>query len=143
MPRKRNRVFSREFKEAAVHRMLAEETTVQALAAELQLWPKLLYHWRQQYEQAGVDGFRDSGRPRGRPPTEGTPRPQPAPSVARRRPRSRRKGTEEDPAAARIAELERKVGQQAVELDFFAQALRHIKGSRRPTDGRGTTASSP
>ena len=34
-------------------------------------------------------------------------------------------------------ELERKVGQQAVELDFFKAALRHVKASRRPSGGRG------
>jgi transposase len=39
----RSRVFSREFKEAAVRRILAGEK-VKALAAELQVWPKLLYH---------------------------------------------------------------------------------------------------
>jgi hypothetical protein len=46
-------------------------------------------------------------------------------------------------AAARrqIAALERKVGQQQLELDFFRQALRHIREARRPLDGSGVTAS--
>jgi transposase len=43
----------------------------------------------------------------------------------------------------RVAELERKVGQQALELDFFARALRHIKASAPPSDVRGARASSP
>ena len=44
MPGPHPSVFSREFKEAAVRRILAGEK-VRALAAELQVWPKLLYHW--------------------------------------------------------------------------------------------------
>lgn len=39
------RAFSREFKEAAVRRILAGEK-VKALAVELELWPKLLYAWK-------------------------------------------------------------------------------------------------
>ena len=36
-------------------------------------------------------------------------------------------------ARKRIAELERKVGQQELELDFFGEALRRIKvGGKRP-----------
>jgi transposase len=137
MSAKAPRVFSREFKEAAVRRILAGEK-VKALAGELGLWPKLLYAWRESFEYGGVEAL----LPPGRPPH----------SVARakaRRPKRRRRGTPsppEDPASAaqaRIAELERKVGQQALELDFFAQALRHVKASRRPNDGSGARASSP
>ena len=38
-----------------------------------------------------------------------------------------------DPAAAarQIAELERKIGQQQLELDFFRAALRHVRALRR------------
>jgi hypothetical protein len=43
----------------------------------------------------------------------------------------------------RIAELERKIGQQQVELDFFRQALRQVRGKRRPSDGPGVKASTP
>jgi len=39
MPGQRARVFSREFKEAAVRRMVGGET-VRALAEELRVWPK-------------------------------------------------------------------------------------------------------
>ena len=34
-------------------------------------------------------------------------------------------------ARERIAELERKIGQQQVDLDFFRQALRRVGGTRR------------
>jgi hypothetical protein len=37
--------------------------------------------------------------------------------------------------------LERKVGQQALEADFFRQALRLFETSRRPSDRSGGTAS--
>ena len=46
-------------------------------------------------------------------------------------------------ARERIAELERKIGQQQVELDFFRGALRRIEASHRPSDGPGVTESSP
>jgi hypothetical protein len=46
-------------------------------------------------------------------------------------------------AQRQIAELQRKVGRQQLDLDFFKQALRHIEASRRPSDGPGATGSSP
>jgi hypothetical protein len=48
-----------------------------------------------------------------------------------------------DLAAAKqqIAELERKVGQQQLELDFFRKALQQVSGKRRPSDGPGAPAS--
>jgi hypothetical protein len=44
-------------------------------------------------------------------------------------------------ARKRISELERKVGQQQVELDFFRAALRQVEGARQPSDGPGARAS--
>jgi hypothetical protein len=47
-----------------------------------------------------------------------------------------------DPGAPeRIAELERKVGQQQIELDFFRRALRQVREARRPNAGPGVTGS--
>jgi transposase InsO family protein len=40
------------------------------------------------------------------------------------------------PAAADVAALERKVVQQALDLDFFRAALQHLAARRRPTDRR-------
>jgi hypothetical protein len=37
--------------------------------------------------------------------------------------------------------LERKVGQQQVELDFFRQALRQVGGAREPNERPGVRAS--
>jgi hypothetical protein len=44
-------------------------------------------------------------------------------------------------ARRRLKELERKIGQQQVELDFFRQALRRVGGSRQPSDGHGVRTS--
>lgn len=141
MPRQtKARVFSREFKEVAVRRILAGEK-VQTLATELQVWPKLLYHWWDRYEWGGVEAL----VPPGRPPRSAiwTQRPRPTPSRTARAKAKGKPGPPDDVAAAeRVAELERKIGQQAVELDFFARALRHVKASAPPSAGRGAGASS-
>jgi hypothetical protein len=46
-------------------------------------------------------------------------------------------------ARRQIAELERKVGQQQLDLDFFKGALRRIETSRRTDTVPGAPASSP
>src|SRR5438034_10871456 len=63
MPGRRFRIFSREFKEAAVRRILAGEK-IRTVANELRLRPQLLYTWLDYYEQGGADAL----VPRGRPP---------------------------------------------------------------------------
>ncbi|WP_457811084.1 hypothetical protein [Sinorhizobium meliloti] len=45
-------------------------------------------------------------------------------------------------ARRRIVELERKIGQQQVELDFFQEALRHVRGGQQQKDAPGGAASS-
>ena len=133
MSKKSIRVFSREFKLRVVRRMLAGEN-VSALAREVRVLRKDLYAWRDRFRSGGPDALRGPGRPRkaeavataaaGKIKTSAGP------------PASRA-----DAAAKRIAELERKVGQQQVELDFFRQALRQVKGARRPNAGSGVTRS--
>ena len=137
MPGRRFRIFSREFKEAAVRRILGGEK-IRPLAEELRLRSQLLYTWLDHYEQGGADAL----VPRGRPPK--------AVAWARRRalvqqpsPQARAYGHAGESARdSRLVELERKVGQQAVELDFFKEALRHVKAPPRPSGGRGAKASS-
>jgi transposase len=137
MPGRRFRIFSQEFKEGAVRRILAGEK-IRSVAGSLRVRPQLLYTWRDHYEQGG----RDALVPRGRPPK--------AVAAARRRAllqepsRQARKYQHagKDARDSRLVELERKVGQQAVELDFFKEALRHVKEPPRPSGGRGGRASS-
>lgn len=111
--RKKARVFSREFKLRAVERMLAGEGA-SALARALQLRRKLLYAWKDAYLVDGAEGLRLRGRPR----RDQMPGPAPAANTER---------AELLQARKRIAELERKVGQQQLENDFFAEALRRLK----------------
>jgi len=130
MPKK-VRVISRETKLAAVHRMLAGEN-VSALARELKVLRKDLYKWRANFRSGGPAALRGRGRPRKLVQAEPPDATAAAPPEA-----------ELTKAQRRIAELERKIGQQQVELDFFQQALRQVGGKRRPGDGPGARASTP
>jgi transposase len=123
---------SREFMLKAVERLEAGERA-SALAIELNLNRTIIYHWRDRFRANGAEALTSKrGRPR-------TPEVLAAESV--RASRARADGLVQ--ARAQIAELERKVGQQQLDLDFFRGALRHMEGSCRPSDGPGVTASSP
>jgi transposase len=139
----RERRFSRDFKLTALQRMLAGEN-VSALCRDLGIARKLLYDWRERYRLGGVVALRERGRPTraesdalramglGRPVVplvegEGLP---PVKSDALL------------VAYRRIAELERKVGEQALDLDFFQGALQRIEGAQLVKDGAGVTGSS-
>jgi transposase-like protein len=124
------RNFSRELKLSAVRRMLAGEN-VSALARELAVLRKDLYVWRDRFRAGGPEALRGRGRPRKVPPTERPPD----------RPPNRGEAGDLAAARRRIAELERKVGQQQVELDFFQRALRQVREARRPNGAPGATAS--
>jgi transposase-like protein len=124
------RNFSRELKLSAVRRMLAGEN-VSALARELAVLRKDLYVWRDRFRAGGPEALRGRGRPRKVPPTERPPD----------RPPDRGEAGDLAAARRRIAELERKVGQQQVELDFFQRALRQVREARRPNGAPGATAS--
>jgi transposase-like protein len=127
MPKKA-RVFSREFKLMVVRRLVAGER-MSVVARETQVLRKDLYIWRDRYRSGGAEALRGSGRPRkGEELT--APKRALAGAVA-----------EAGAAGQRIAELERKVGQQQVELDFFRQALRQLREARRPSIGPGVTGS--
>lgn len=119
----RNRVYPQAFKVAAVERMEAAEN-ITSVSRELGVQRELLYLWRGKYRAAGAAGLRDRGRPK-----------QPMPGLE---PRPGRGGA--DPAA-RIAELERKIGQQALELDFFRAALKHF-GRPRPAEDEASETGS-
>ena len=126
------RVFNREFKLGIIRRLLAGEN-VSALGRELKLSRKDLYAWRDRFLAGGPQALRG----RGRPPRAASG--AVAPATMKAPP----DGPGEQLAAARrhVAELERKIGQQQVELDFFRQALRQVNDPRQPNTGRGVRGS--
>jgi transposase len=129
MSKPRIRIFSRAFKLAAVRRMLAGEN-VSALSRELQVLRKDLYVWRDRFRAGGPEALRGRGRPPKQEAVE--------PSVVAAQPEGPK---ELEAARKRIADLERKIGQQQVDIDFFRRALRQVTDARRPTNGSGATAS--
>ena len=129
MSKKAIRVFSREFKLKVVRRMLAGEN-VSALAREVKVLRKDLYAWRKRFRSGGPEALRGRGRPR-----------KAVSAIVARSTSVKPAASPVDATRKRIAELERKIGQQQVELDFFRQALRQVKGARRPSDGTGVTRS--
>ena len=109
------RAFRRTTKVSAVERMRSGEN-VSALSRELKVNRTILYRWRHEYEAKGEAAFRrDPGRP-----------PKRSAAV-----KQAEETSEYAAARQRIADLERKVGQQQVELDFFRQALRQVAAARR------------
>ena len=116
------RVFTVEFKTQVVQRMLAGEA-VSALSREVKVKRSILYRWRAAYRKEGVEAL---ARPRGRPPgpSQGK-RPVPAPAAGEER----------------IRALERKVGQQALVIDFLQRACKRVKELRQTSSAPGATAS--
>ena len=117
-----------EAKLAAVERLAGGESAT-ALARELGISRQRLYDWHA-VVRSGED-LRVVGRPR------------PEAAVARLR-----RVDELTAARARSAVLERKVVEQALELDFFRQALRQVAIGSRPVEALrqvepGATASTP
>jgi transposase len=126
------RVFSRDFKLGIIRRILAGEN-VSALGRELRLTRKDLYAWRDRFLAGGPEALRGRGRPCKAGASAASGAAAAVPPVG--------PGAELEAACRRIAELERKIGQQQVELDFFRQALRQVGGARQPNDGLGLRAS--
>jgi len=127
------RLLSREEKEALVRRLEAGER-VAALAAETGLLRKSLYEWRAAYRALGAAGLnRKRGpKPGGRAAVD--------PASADAGPPAARPPDELARAKARVAELERLVGRQQADLDFFREALRSWDEKRRAS---GAPISSP
>jgi transposase len=140
------------FKLEALRRMEAGEN-VSALARDLGIKRKLLYQWRERVRALGPAGLRSRGRPKRDVEALATMTPSPSiepgsravsPSggaVAGTAPKSSPGSPPGSPevlalaaAEARIAELERKVGRQELELDFFQKALRRVKDAARTND---------
>jgi transposase len=118
----KHREYATALKQAALARLAAGES-VAAVARDLQLRGRLLYAWRDKVRKGGPAALRGLGRPRKRPAVAG--------------PTACEAGeTGEDELARaqrRVAALERKIGQQQVDLDFFRRALRHVRERVRPS----------
>ena len=109
-------VYSRDLKIAAM-RALDAGSAAGEIARTYQLSPKLLERWRGEWRARGELAF---------------------PGIGRR--------GADSPAlddARRIAELERKIGQQALDLDFFRRAFKRVNALRRKLAEPGATASTP
>jgi transposase len=115
------RVYSLEFKVEAVRRICAGENAL-ALSRVLDVPRCMLYYWLDRYREHGVDRLRAPGRPT----LEQSVALKLAPA---------------EEAAKRIAELEQKVGQQTLEVDFLRRAFKRVKDSRQKNSATGGTAS--
>lgn len=132
MSRQAMRVFSTEYKEGVVLRLEGGERLA-GVADELKIKRKLLYEWRAAYRAMGVGGLdRKRGPKKGflaaRASSSAAPAPDAPSELAR--------------AKARIAELERKIGKQQMDLDFFREALRLIDALGTKTSATSSTRSS-
>ena len=114
------RTFPIAFKVAAIRRLRAGEAVL-PLARELGVSRKLLHDWRKAWDLHGPSGL---NRKRG-------PKPGPRKFRALAGPAAKGNRGELANARAKIAELERKIGQQAVDIDFFHKALRALDAAGR------------
>ena len=127
--------LSTEDKLALIGRIEAGERLAD-VAKDAGVLRKSLYEWRAAYRAMGAAGLnRKRGpKPGGRaavdPPSAdaGPPAARPPDALAK--------------AKARIAELERLVGRQQADLDFFREALRSWDGKRRGSDAPISSRSS-
>jgi transposase len=124
---KRAKSVSVELKRRAIGRVAAG-AKVSAVAADLRVHRQRLYEWQDQVRQGGLEALRGPGRPR-KGALDGPPL---------------RSALLNEGAAARrrIAELERKIGEQQGDLDFFRQALRHVKARQQAAGMSGKLRSS-
>jgi len=135
------RIFSAELKEELVRRVKAGES-VRAVSAETGVLKSSLYRWLDADRAMGTAGLnRKRGRPRkdrGSPfgPMAGEP---PSAAVG---PPAMGPPNDLQTAKARIAELERLVGQQELHLDFFQEALRSWDAASRSGDAPISSPSS-
>lgn len=120
-------------------RRLQAGENVSVLARELGVSRKSIYQWRDRFRRGGINALRNRrGRAQADPAGETS-----ADQVSLEQ--SDRQISLEELARAqrRIGELERKIGQQQVELDFFQQALRQVREEGLKSSAPGGTRSTP
>jgi transposase-like protein len=115
----RPRRFSREFKVAAVERVLNGERHI-AVARDLEIRAELLWRWKKTVVERGADHLHGVGRRRGQ-------------QLSQYKEASQEK---------RIAELERLIGRQQMEIRFLDRALRLVEEERQGKNDDGGPASS-
>src|SRR5712692_6666701 len=103
----KGRVFSREYKLKVLERILEGES-LRSVAQDLGLARKVIYQWKSAYRRGGANALRTRGRPR----VEDHDGQVEAARVLKA-------PTELGEARSRIQDLERKVGQQELAIDFF------------------------
>lgn len=114
-------VHPADFKLQAVQRMEAGYC-ISALSRELGVRRKLLYEWRESFRKRGMAGLE-------------------------RRPGRERLSIEQreqhlcEDSARQIVELERKVGRQALLIDFLRRAFKRVEDLRRDNHESGAKAS--
>ncbi|WP_394889983.1 helix-turn-helix domain-containing protein [Mesorhizobium sp. AaZ16] len=132
----RQRVIDDDQKLELLRRMEAGEI-VSKLADEVGISRQRLYEWRDHLRLHGNLKSRRRGRPaRSTAGVDGTTQLQSAVDVPAPQEKALTK------ARRRIRELEQKVGQQQLDLDFFREALRHFEEDQRRSSAPGETASS-
>jgi transposase len=114
------RAFPTAFKLAAIKRLEAGEAVL-PLARKLGVSRKLLHDWRKAWNLHGPAGL---NRKRG-------PKPGPRKLRPLAEPPAKGGGGELAQARVKIAELERKIGQQALDIDFFHKALHALDAADR------------
>ena len=117
------RRFSREFKIAAVRRVIEGEQ-VGAVARDLGISFRVLWGWKKRVVEKGEEYLHELGRPK-------------------QWQRLKVAGPAEDASQQlRMAELERLVGRQQMEIRFLAKALRQVEERRQQKKNAGAVASS-
>jgi transposase-like protein len=133
------RLFSTAFKEGVVRRLESGEALA-TVSKELGIARKLLYEWRWAWRREGVAGLNRKRGPkpgRRRAVASGDP---PGAALANSPPGAEvpsSPGGELARAKARVNELERLVGRQQLDLDFFRKALRLADALSPETPARG------
>ncbi len=112
------RQHSREFRIEIVERMLAGEK-VMALSQQHGLARSMMYRWRDAYRRQGASGMS---------------------KAAKAAYKQAKAGDSEQKLRERIAQLERTIGRQTVEIDFFKGVFKRLKESPQ-AQPRGDKAS--
>jgi transposase len=117
------RHFSRQFKVAAVRRVMGGESMTR-VARDLEIGVELLWRWRKRVVEKGEAHLHGIGRRAASTTSAETSQ------------------NEGESQRQRIADLERLVGEQQLEIRFLGKALRRVEELRQQKNDDGVAASS-